>query len=148
MIQDATSCIRAQMRSRRGRLARVRETEGVRRRTWLAIFGEANITAQPVFIDPPWAIDPGSQPDDSEAQAWRIAELQKAIHKHGKERWQRRWQQGEKGQHLRELTPSPSQATRRLHAGLPKPESAILTQLRTGKVGFNSFLYDRRVPGV
>ena len=91
VIQDATSCIRAQMRSRRGRLARVRETEGVRRQTWLAIFSEINITAQPVFIDPPWAIDPGSQPDDSEAQAWRIAELQKAIHKHGKERWQRRW---------------------------------------------------------
>jgi hypothetical protein len=55
---------------------------------------------------------------------------------------------GEKGQHLRELVASPAQAVRRLHAGRTKPESAILTQLRTGKMGFNAFLYERRVPGV
>jgi hypothetical protein len=37
---------------------------------------------------------------------------------------------------------------RKLHAGRLKPESAILTQLRTGKIGFNAFLYERGVPGV
>jgi hypothetical protein len=35
-----------------------------------------------------------------------------------------------------------------LHAGRAKAQSALLTQLRTGKIGFNEFLYERRVPGV
>jgi hypothetical protein len=35
-----------------------------------------------------------------------------------------------------------------LHQGLRKPESALLIQLRTGKIGFNSFLYERKVPGI
>jgi hypothetical protein len=127
IIEAATSRIRAQIRSRRGRLARVRETDGVRKRIWLETFGETNITPQPVFRDPPWATDSTPPLDDSEAQATRIEALQKAIHKYGKERWSRRWQQGEKGQHLRKLTPLPTQATRKLHAGRPKLESAILT---------------------
>jgi hypothetical protein len=31
------------------------------------------------------------------------------------------------------------------HNGLKKHESALLTQLRTGKIGFNAFLYEMRV---
>ena len=46
------------------------------------------------------------------------------------------------------LSPAPSQAIRRLHAGLRKTESAILTQLRTGKIDFNKFLFDPGVPTV
>ena len=110
-------------------------------------FSEISITPQPVFTDPPWAAV-RRLPNDSEKQALRVEEACEAIHSQGKERWRRRWQLGEKGQHLRELVPSPSQATCKLHARRPKPESAILTQLRTGKVGFNAFLYDKRVPGV
>lgn len=34
-----------------------------------------------------------------------------------------------------------------LHAGRTKAHSALLTQLRTGKIGFNEFLHERRVPG-
>ena len=85
---------------------------------------------------------------DSDAQVIRIGELQRNIQKDGQERWQRRWQIGEKGQHIRELVASPTPAVRRLHAGRTKAESAILTQLRIGKIGFNAFLYERRVPGV
>jgi hypothetical protein len=40
------------------------------------------------------------------------------------------------------------EAVRKLHAGHTKPESAILVQLYTGKIGFNAFLYKRHVPGV
>jgi hypothetical protein len=124
------------MRSRRGRLARVRETEATRKRDWIATtFGATNIIAQPVVTNPPWKEDQGL--DDSDAQDTRIGELQRDIQKNCQERWQIRWQMGEKGQHLREL-----------HAGRTKPESAILIQLRTGKIGFNAFLYERRVPGV
>jgi hypothetical protein len=35
-----------------------------------------------------------------------------------------------------------------LHHGRDKAHSAILTQLRTGKIGFNAFLYERKVPTV
>ena len=52
-----------------------------------------------------------------------------------------------KGEHLRQLTPTPSKAVRKLHAGRTKAESALLTQLRTGKIAFNAFLHERRVPG-
>jgi hypothetical protein len=137
------------MRSRRGRLARVRETEATRKRDWIATtFGATNIIAQPVVTNPPWKEDQGLDDNDSDAQGTRIGELQRDIQKNCQERWQIRWQMGEKGQHLRELVPCPTQAVRKLHAGRTKPESAILIQLRTGKIGFNAFLYERRVPGV
>lgn len=35
-----------------------------------------------------------------------------------------------------------------LHEGLTKRESALLVQLRTEKIGFNDFLFTRRVPGI
>ena len=70
-------------------------------------------------------------------------QLQRQAH----ERWKTRWEQGVKGEHLRQLTPTPSKAVRKLHAGRTKAESALLTQLRTGKIGFNAFLHERRVPG-
>ena len=36
----------------------------------------------------------------------------------------------------------------RLHDERAKSHSALLTQLRTGKIDFNQFLSERRVPGV
>ena len=62
--------------------------------------------------------------------------------------WDSRWNSGEKGRFTFRLTPQPTKATRMLYAGLSKGQSAILAQLRTGKVGFNAFLYERRVPTV
>jgi hypothetical protein len=62
--------------------------------------------------------------------------------------WKRRWAQGSKGEHVRQLNAEPSRAIRALHAGREKAHSSILIQLRTGKIGFNAFLYARRVPTV
>ena len=61
--------------------------------------------------------------------------------------WKARWKTSIKGRHLFELTPEPSRAVRKLHAGVTKAISALITQLRTGKIGFNAFLHDRRAPG-
>ena len=46
------------------------------------------------------------------------------------------------------LTPEITPATRKLHAGLSKEFSALLIQLRTGVIGFNNFLFRRRVPTI
>jgi hypothetical protein len=147
VAEEATRCIRQQMRSKRGKLARVRTTEATRMRDWMATtFGVTDVTTQPVVTNPPWDEDLGLSASD--AQVTRIEELQRDIKKNCQERWQIRWQMGEKGQHLRELVPCPTKAVHKLHAGRTKPESAILIQLRTGKIGFNAFLYERRVPGV
>jgi hypothetical protein len=63
------------------------------------------------------------------------------------ERWTSKWEQEVKGEHFRQLIPTQSKAVRKLHAGRTKAESALLTQLRTGKIGFNAFLHERKVPG-
>jgi hypothetical protein len=45
-----------------------------------------------------------------------------------------------------ENTP-PTKQTLKLHEGLRKAESALLTQARTGRIGLAKFLYGRSVPG-
>jgi hypothetical protein len=70
------------------------------------------------------------------------------IRERAEEKWKKRWQESSKGRELYKLTPEPTQENRHLHAGRTKAHSALLTQLRTGKIGFSNFLYKRRVPGV
>ncbi len=41
----------------------------------------------------------------------------------------------------------PTQLVFKLHEGLRKAESALLTQARTGQIGLAQFLYKRNVPG-
>jgi hypothetical protein len=53
-----------------------------------------------------------------------------------------------KGRATYRHTPTPTKKVLRLHEGLNKRESALLVQLRTEKIGFNDFLFARRVPDV
>jgi ribonuclease HI len=76
-----------------------------------------------------------------------LSAMYNQLRKQAQKRWTTRWEQGVKGEHLRQLTPTRSKAVRKLHAGRTKAESALLTQLRTGKIGFNAFPYGRKVPG-
>ena len=92
----------------------------------------------------------GYQGETAETHEGRMegAGVKQTLRKLEKEKWKEAWTTGAKGQHLRELAPEPSPEGRKRHAGRKKAESAILIQLRTGKIGFRSFLYERGVPGV
>jgi hypothetical protein len=77
-----------------------------------------------------------------------LSAIRGLIRQHTVTQWNQRWSQGSKGSHTRRLNAEPSRATRRLHSGREKAYSAVLTQLRTGKIGFNAFLHERKVPTV
>jgi hypothetical protein len=64
------------------------------------------------------------------------------------QKWRNRWKKGKKGARSRAILPEPNRKATESHWRLKKPESALLTQLRTGETGFNHFLYKRRVLGV
>ena len=65
-----------------------------------------------------------------------------------KTRWKESWTSKTRRCSTARLTPEVTQATRRLHIGMSKAHSALLIQLRTGIIGFNEFLFHRRVPSV
>jgi hypothetical protein len=60
-------------------------------------------------------------------------------------RWKERWRAGEKGAHLRAIACEIPALPLRLYRERKKAHSSLLIQLRTDKIGFNSFLYERRV---
>jgi exonuclease III len=74
---------------------------------------------------------------------------EQALKKVARESWDERWTK-----YLTSLPPerTPAQsATNRnlskLHEGISKATSSLITQIRTEKIGLNAFLTDRRVPG-
>lgn len=69
--------------------------------------------------------------------------ITKDTHKH----WIESWDTAEHGRELYSIEPKPRKAILKLHEGLDKELSAILVQMRTGKIGLRNFLTNRRVPG-
>ncbi len=65
-----------------------------------------------------------------------------------KKRWKQSWESRDRVSGTARLTPEVTRSTRALHSGLRKEYSALLIQLRTGIIGFNEFLFRRRVPSV
>jgi hypothetical protein len=65
-----------------------------------------------------------------------------------KKSWDSRWNGGKKERYIYRLISQPTLETRTLYADLPKGQSAVLAQLRTGKIEFNAFLHKRRVSTV
>ena len=68
-----------------------------------------------------------------------------------KDSWQRRWT-AYLASIPNDRTRSPAQEDTgrnraQLHVTLPKATSALITQIRTEKIGLNAFLADRKVPG-
>ena len=64
-----------------------------------------------------------------------------------KKAWEDEWTSEKRGRDLRILTPSPSPHTLRSHTQIRKGYSAIITQMRTGKIGLRHLLCLRKVPG-
>jgi hypothetical protein len=61
--------------------------------------------------------------------------------------WTSAWREDKKGRATYRHTPTPTKVLQ-LHERLSKRESALLVQLRTGKIGLNDFLFNRHVPTV
>jgi hypothetical protein len=98
---------------------------------------------------PPWAAqDMPEQRKINAVYKSYIHDAQKAIGEEEGRKWKERWKRGTKGQHLRRIAEELDGKNRTSHAGRAKAHSALLTRLRTGKIGFNEFLYEGRVPGV
>ena len=69
-------------------------------------------------------------------------------HKETIKSWETSWVSETRGRASFRHTPKPSRKVLDLHDGLIKKRSALLMQLRTEKIGFNDFLFGRRVPGI
>jgi ribonuclease HI len=97
-----------------------------------------------------WREDGRSQqPADLPPQLFTIRSTVKRWCKTQAERaWITNWRKDTKGRATYRHTPTPTKKVLQLHEGRPKRESALLIQLRTEKIGFNDFLFARRVPDV
>jgi ribonuclease HI len=97
-----------------------------------------------------WREDGRSQqPSDLPPQLFTIRSTVKRWCKTQAERaWITNWRKDTKGRATYRHTPTPTKKVLQLHEGRPKRESALLIQLRTEKIGFNDFLFARRVPDV
>jgi ribonuclease HI len=62
--------------------------------------------------------------------------------------WERDWTSETRGRASSGHTPKSSRKILNLHDGLSKKHSALLSQLRTEKIGLKDFLYNRKVPGI
>ncbi len=70
----------------------------------------------------------------------------KAAHRQQIEiKWTESWAAESKGKELRALAPTPSTKVLQLHKKITRPESALITQMRTGKIGLRAFLYGRKL---
>lgn len=70
----------------------------------------------------------------------------KAVHREQIDsKWAEAWAAESKGKELRILTPIPSTKVLQLHKGVKKPVTALITQMRTGKIGLRAFLFARKL---
>ncbi|KAF4442705.1 reverse transcriptase [Fusarium austroafricanum] len=69
-------------------------------------------------------------------------------HKETIKSWETSWASETRGRASFRHTPRPSRKVLDLHEGLHKRHSALLTQLRTEKIGLKDFLYNQKVSGI
>ena len=74
-----------------------------------------------------------------------IAAIRTAHRQQSYEKWKTFWSKEAKGRVLRLLVSQPSQKSLKIHAKLKKPQSSLIVQMRTGKIGLRSFLNSRKI---
>ena len=68
------------------------------------------------------------------------------MHKHQIDsKWAESWAADLKGKELRALAPTPGTKVLQLHKRIKKPVTALITQMRTGKIGLRAFLFARKL---
>lgn len=77
----------------------------------------------------------------------QISTIKTAIKEKAYRDWHVQWDKETKGLTLRKIHPKPSRKIMKLHKGIKRATSSLITQIRTGKIGLLHFLYSRRVPG-
>ncbi len=60
-------------------------------------------------------------------------------------KWAESWAAESKGKEPRALAPTPSTKVLQPHKRIKKPKIALITQMRTGKIGLRAFLYGRKL---
>lgn len=93
VIEKETKKIRQQMRSKRGRQARARKTQGQRKEQWMHQVGNTRAYEKEDKEDrPPWTTqDTPDQRRINTAHKSYIQDAQKAIEEKGVEKWKKRW---------------------------------------------------------
>lgn len=76
-----------------------------------------------------------------------ISTVKTQLKRRLQKQWASEWTRGTTGRQLFQLTNTPTKKTLWLHKNQPKWRSSLITQMRTGKIGLNQFLFHRKVPG-
>ena len=70
----------------------------------------------------------------------------KAVHRQQIDiKWAESWAAESKRKELRALAPTPSTKVLQLHKRIKKPESALITQMKTGKIDPRPLLYSQKL---
>jgi len=70
-----------------------------------------------------------------------ITKAKRTIDKIAHKDWESIWAHGRHGRHLQSLDVKPDKKALKVHQNLPRAVSSIITQLRTGKIGLNTYLH-------
>ena len=97
-------------------------------------------------ITPLAPAEAASQEDDEQNYALEQAKI--AIQIDCRRRWKERWKHSKKGAHSRIIQPCLDPKVKKIHKSLKRHQSSLAIQLRTGKVGFRAFLFNRKVPDI
>lgn len=89
----------------------------------------------------------GTETEADQAAKQLLKEVKKRAKEQTMTQWRQKWADSAKGAHSKAIQPLPGEEVFRRLSQMPRAWSSLVIQLRTGKIGFRAFLYQRRVPG-
>lgn len=133
----------------RGRPRAHRPTPGEVKKAWEKGLGIVEPPTPPPPFPPPWEPPPPGHAALAAAASLARKKRQAELKRKHKEDWDTAWMRYQ----AQVPHPSPAQSgplgkkRLRIHAGLKKAESSLVTQVRSEKIGLAAFLHGRKVPG-